>query len=101
LKEKNITFRELVDEARYTVARHLLADTSFEMVRVGRSARLLRSERLLARFPSLVGQESDGLARRSSAGGSKSWRSRGEIDARVARGCVTSSRQGLIKGRVR
>jgi AraC-like DNA-binding protein len=34
LKQESIKFRELVDEARYDVARHLLADTSFGMVRV-------------------------------------------------------------------
>jgi hypothetical protein len=78
LEQEDIKFRELVDEARYDVARHPLGRHTASDDACRRNARLLRSKRLLARFPSLVGQGPGGLARRS-----RSWRSRFEILAQL------------------
>ena len=83
LKQENIKFGELVDEARYDVARHLLADTSFAMMRVAAMLGYSEASAFSRAFHRWSGKAPAAwrALRDRGAVGSKSWRDQGEIDA--------------------
>ena len=78
LKQENIKFRELVDEARYDVARHLLADTSFALVRVAAMLGYSEASAFSRAFHRWSGKAPAAwrAVRDRGAVGSKSWRDR-------------------------